>query len=106
MNAYRIYGWLFSVIFVVLLAAVILGLATCAVDSKMEGTKKEAASTIDATQIIDVSIADYPAQFQIVRREGMTYMIVSTSSLQGGVAVRNLTLDSVQIAYYKMMLGY
>lgn len=98
MNSSRIYDWLFSLMFIGLFVGTMWLLAACTITPAPEEVAE--AESIDSTTI---TIA-YNVRARIVYQDNMKYMIMS--NWDGGVHTRNLTLDSLQVAYYKMMLGY
>jgi len=52
-------------------------------------------------QAVQTNELTYPVGIQYFQKDGMDYMIVYTGRSQGGVSLRNLTLDKIQIEYYK-----
>jgi hypothetical protein len=46
----------------------------------------------------------YPVKLHYVERSGMKYMIASGSYGEAGVSICNLTLDSLQVEFYKRSL--
>jgi len=43
----------------------------------------------------------YPVKLHYIERSGMKYMIASGQFGDSGVSIRNLTLDSLQVEFYK-----
>jgi hypothetical protein len=43
----------------------------------------------------------YPVKLHYIERSGMKYMIASGQFGEAGVSIRNLTLDSLQVEFYK-----
>lgn len=98
MNLCRIYDWLFSLMFVTLFVGAIWVSVGCSVPPASE--KQEEVAAIDDTTIH----VSYSVTANIIYQDNMKYMVAR--HWDGGVDIRNLTLDSLQVAYYKMMLGY
>lgn len=46
----------------------------------------------------------YPVRLHYIERSGMKYMIASGQFGESGVSIRNLTLDSLQVEFYKRSL--
>lgn len=46
----------------------------------------------------------YPVKLHYVKRSGMKYMIASGTFGEAGVSICNLTLDSLQVEFYKRSL--
>ena len=100
MAKYRLYDWGFNLIFVVLLFAFLWLAAGCRSDIPPASETK-----LDVNEVLTDTEFTYPVRTQYLTKNNCTYMIAATMSVDGGVAVRNLTLDSLQIRYYQMMLG-
>lgn len=100
MTKFRLYDWGFNLFFIALFIVALWLAVSCKSDvSSIPETKLSTTETISYTEFV------YPVRTQYLTKDKKTYMIVSTLSVDGGVAVRNLTLDSLQIRYYQMMLG-
>jgi hypothetical protein len=52
----------------------------------------------------DFEVLGYPVKLHYVKRSGMKYMIASGSYGEAGVSICNLTLDSLQVEFYKRSL--
>jgi len=46
----------------------------------------------------------YPVKLHYIERSGMKYMIASGQFGEAGVSISNLTLDSLQVEFYKRSL--
>lgn len=49
-------------------------------------------------------VLGYPVKLHYVERSGMKYMIASGTYGEAGVSICNLTLDSLQVEFYKRSL--
>lgn len=48
---------------------------------------------------------DYPVRIQFIKYHEMTYMVVSGVGNDAGASARNVTLDSLEVQYYKQQLN-
>jgi PBP1b-binding outer membrane lipoprotein LpoB len=46
----------------------------------------------------------YPVKLHYIEKSGMKFMISSGGCCESGTSIRNLTLDSLQVAFYKKRL--
>ena len=53
----------------------------------------------------DYEEIEYPVKLHFVEKSGMKLIIASSVSSYGGVSIINLTLDSLQVEYYKKQLN-
>lgn len=48
---------------------------------------------------------DYPVKIQFIKYHDMTYMVMSGEGYEAGASARNVTLDSLEVEYYKRQLN-
>lgn len=58
----------------------------------------------DAYESSDYEVVGFPVKIHYMERNGMEYMIASGSYGEAGVSICNLTLDSLQVEFYKKSL--
>jgi hypothetical protein len=56
------------------------------------------------SQNIEIGSIDYPVKVQYITRKEMNYMIASGTNSNSGTSICNLTLDSLQLEYYKKLI--
>lgn len=69
-----------------------------------ETTNKDKKIITDSYLTNNYELIGSPVELHYVTRNGMKYMIASGKSSDSGTAICNLTLDSLQVEYYKKQL--
>ena len=73
--------------------------------SSCDGGKTESKRVITETRVTkNYEEIGYPVKLHYIERSGMKYMIASGQYGEAGVSIRNLTLDSLQVEFYKRSL--
>lgn len=84
---------------VIIAICTMLAIVFCScVNSDSKKVITEARETKDYEEI------GYPVKLHYVEKSGMKYMIASGHFGEAGVSISNLTLDSLQVEYYKRSL--
>lgn len=86
-------------------------IALCAtlsvVFSSCEGDKVESKKVVTEARITrNYEEIGYPVKLHYIERSGMKYMIASGSFGEAGVSICNLTLDSLQVEFYKRNVNF
>jgi hypothetical protein len=79
---------------IALYAMLMIGVSSC------ESEKSKTIVT-EARATSDYELIGYPVKLHYIKRCGMKYMIASGLYGEAGVSVCNLTLDSLQVEFYK-----
>ena len=73
--------------------------------SSCEGDKTESKRVVTEARVTqNYEEIGYPVKLHYIERKGMKYMIASGQFSEAGVSICNLTLDSLQVEFYKRSL--
>jgi len=73
--------------------------------SSCDGGKTESKRVVTEARVTqNYEEIGYPVKLHYIERSGMKYMIASGQYGEAGVSICNLTLDSLQVEFYKRSL--
>lgn len=84
--------------------AIIVTMTSCCASAKEETKTVETTKPVDTVNYSHYEVIGHPVIVQHIKRKGMEYLIISGKYSEAGVAITNLTLDSLQAEYYKSKL--
>lgn len=79
-----------------------LALSTIFISCNEDKTSKIVITEANTTD--NYEVIGYPVKLHYIKRSGMNYMIASGYYGEAGTSITNLTLDSLQVEYYKCLL--